>query len=234
MSRPLLRLALVALLVAAPPPARAFDTGAAVDAGRKTVETFFGAPFPRPFETHVFVSRAELDLFAANRWKMPHTQCWMVAMGVGPAFVLLDPDDWKAEACEHDAGDAAHVRALVAHELVHVYHGQNNPRPEFDGLDDMAWLIEGLAVHASGQLDAARLAQARAALAKDGPPKSLASAWTGNAAYGTCGTMAAFVEKRWGRAMLKKLMRATSNAEALKLLGMTEAQFLDAWARSLG
>lgn len=231
---PRLYIALALLLLSVPGAARALDTAAAIDGGRRAVEGYFGAPFPRPFETHVFASRAELDLFAANRWKMPRTQCWMVAMGVGPALILLDPDDWKAEACEHDPGDAAHVRGIVTHELVHVYHGQNNPRPEFDGLDEMAWLIEGLAVHASGQLDAARLTQAKAALAKNGPPKDLASAWTGNAAYGTCGTMAAFVEKRWGRPMLKKLLRATSNAEALKLLGMSEGEFLAAWAKSLG
>ena len=45
------------------------------------------------------------------------------------------------------------VQALIAHELVHVYHGQRSPRPDFHGMDDVGWFVEGLAVLASGQLE---------------------------------------------------------------------------------
>src|SRR6516165_2607432 len=77
----------------------------------------------------------------------------MVASGVADRMVILSPRVWKTQAAEHDPADAEHLRDLIAHELVHVYHGQHNPRPDFDGMDDSGWFVEGLAVYVSGQLE---------------------------------------------------------------------------------
>ena len=47
---------------------------------------------------------------------------------------------------------------------MHVYHGQHNPRPDFDGIDDSGWLLERLAVYVLGQLDRSHRSAARDAL----------------------------------------------------------------------
>ncbi|WP_181394611.1 hypothetical protein, partial [Staphylococcus pseudintermedius] len=90
--------------------------------------------------------------------------CWMVASGVADGVRMLSPRAWKTEACEHDAGDARHVEQLLAHELVHVFHGQHNPSPAFLAVTGIVWFVEGLATLASGQLAAGEQLSARQAL----------------------------------------------------------------------
>jgi hypothetical protein len=107
--------------------------------GQKQVERFFGQPFKKAFDVEVFTDRAAFDKYFRDRWKVPKTEAWMVASGVADRLAILSPRVWKAEAVEHDPGDAEHIRELIAHELVHVFHGQHNPRPDFDGMDDCGW-----------------------------------------------------------------------------------------------
>jgi hypothetical protein len=45
--------------------------------------------------------------------------------------------------------------------------------------------------------------------------------------------MIEFVDKRYGRDVIKKLLLVVSNEEALKLLKITEAEFLEAWKASV-
>lgn len=202
---------------------------AIVSQGRLDVEKFFGGKFPRPFEIRVVADRAGFDKLAAERWGMPKTQCWMVGVGTASVLGLLDPASWKAEACEHDPDDADHVQKLVTHELVHVFHGQRCPKPEFDGMDEMGWFVEGLAVYASGQLDDKGRARLRRALSEGKGPTSLADVWSGAIRYPTAGTLIEHIEFRHGRAMLLRLMTATTNAEAQALLGTTEQRLLADW-----
>ncbi len=211
----------------APPDSEQIIAAYTTDAKSHVVD-FFNEPYPAPFETRVFPDRRSLDAFVAERWKMPATECWMVAMGVGPIFVLLDPADWKAEACEHDADDERHVRQIITHELVHVFHGQHCPRPEFDGMDDAGWFVEGLAIYAAGQLDEHREAQAREAAAA-GLPRALRDAWSGSARYAVAGSLVRHLDQTRGREALKRLMRAVSNDELLAMLGTTEDRLLSDW-----
>jgi hypothetical protein len=206
----------------------AYSLPEVVDAAQKDVVSFFGAPYPAPFDVRTFPDRPSLDAFVAQRWKMPRTECWMVAMGSGSVLVLLDPGVWKAQACEHDGADARHIRQIITHELVHVFHGQHCPQPEFDGMDDMGWFVEGLAIFASGQLDAERLAQARAAAAS-GLPHHLSEAWSGNARYALAGSLVAYVDRMYGRATINRLMAATTNDQLLGTLGTTEERLLTDW-----
>lgn len=143
-----------------------------VTAGMKTVETFFGTPFLKTLSADVYPNRAALDQEFDRRWKAPPTEKWMVAAGVADGLIMLSPKDWKAEATEHDGGDPRHVREIITHELTHVFHAQHNPRPEFDGMDDMAWFIEGLATYVAGQLGGPRLT-AKQAIEAGKAPKSL-------------------------------------------------------------
>lgn len=204
----------------------------AVGAGRARVEKFFGRPIPKPFTVEVLPSRGAMDAAFAKRWGMPKTECWMVAAGVADRLYVLSPRLWKAEACEHDSAPA-HVGEIAAHELVHVFHGQHAPNPEFDGMDDLGWFVEGLATLVSGQFDGAHAGDARAALAAGAGPKSLATAWSGRYKYGVCGSLVRFAETGGGRARIEKLLRAGTNAEALAILATTEQEFLAAWHTSV-
>src|SRR5262249_3820815 len=121
--------------------------------GQEKVERFFGQPFKKAFEVEVFPDRAAFDEYFRKRWKLPKTAAWMVASGVADRLTILSPRVWKTQAAEHNPADAEHIRDLIAHELVHVYHGQQNPRPDFDGMDDCGWLVEGLGVYVSRQLE---------------------------------------------------------------------------------
>lgn len=205
---------------------------AATEAGTKRVEAWFGRPFARPFAVTVLPSRAALDALFAERWKAPRSACWMVAAGVGDGLFLLSPRAWKAEACEH-ASTEAHIAEIVAHELVHVFHGQQAPSPEFDGMDDVAWFAEGLATLVSGQLAGAHAGDAAAALAPGKGPARLAEAWSGRWKYGVAGSLVAFVEKAHGRAAVEKLLHVRTNAEAMAMLGTTEEAFLAAWRKDV-
>ena len=215
-----------------PAPEIAPEIAAHLREGERRVTAFFEEGYPRPFETRVFPDRKALDAFVADRWKMPPTECWMVAMGAGPIMVLLDPAAWRAQACEHDGTDERHVREIVTHELVHVFHGQHGPRPEFDGMDETGWFLEGLAIYVAGQLDATRERQAREAAAA-GRPTSRAQARSGTGRYAVAGSLVRYVDQTYGRAALKAMLRAVSNEELLATLGTTEERLLADWRASV-
>jgi hypothetical protein len=200
-----------------------------IQEGTKRVERFFGRPFQRAFEVEEFPDRAAFDEYFRRRWKIPKTEPWMVAAGVADRLVILSPGVWKTQAADHNPADAEHVRDLIAHELIHVYHGQQNPRPDFDGMDDVGWFVEGLAVYASGQLERSHRTAARDAIKAGRGPARLAEAWSGRYRYGVSGSIVAFVDLRYGREVLLKLLAVVRNEEALKLLNTTEEELLGAW-----
>jgi hypothetical protein len=200
-----------------------------IQEGQKKIERFFGQPFKKVFEVEVFANRAAFDEYFRKRWKVPKTEAWMVASGVADRLTILSPRVWKTEAVEHDPANTNHIRDLVTHELVHVYHGQHNPRPDFDDMDDMGWFVEGLAVYVSGQLEGAHRTAAKEALKAGKAPTRLADAWSGRYRYGVSGSMAEFVDERYGRDIVKKLLAVVNNQDAMKLLNTTETQFLEAW-----
>jgi hypothetical protein len=199
--------------------------------GRKRVEAFFGKPFSRPFDVEVFPDRAAFDRYFQKRWKAPKTEPWMVAAGVADRFMILSPRVWKTQAVEHSPADAAHLRDLIAHELVHVYHGQHNPTGDFDGMDDLGWFVEGLAVYVSGQLSREHRGAAKEAIRAGKEPRQLANAWSGRFRYAVCGSMVEFVDQRWGRDVVWKLLGVTKPEAALRILGVTETQFVKDWQR---
>ncbi|MHC4947179.1 MAG: hypothetical protein ACYTG1_02800 [Planctomycetota bacterium] len=197
--------------------------------GRADIESFFGAPLAGPVTVRVLPSRAAFTEYARAAWGLPATQCWMVGAAETRGLVLLSPRVWRTDACEHDPDDPTHVRDLVVHELVHVHHMDVNPSDEFAGVTDIDWLVEGLAVYVSGQLDRGHRARAREAVATGTAPARLAEAWTGPYRYGVSGSMVEFVDDRWGRAVLCELLAATGQAAVLARLDVSEAAFIDAW-----
>lgn len=201
-------------------------------AGTRRIEHFFGGPFLRPIDFRLAPSRAAFDAAFPPALGMGKSECWMVGMGIGDRMVLLSPSAWKAEACEHDPADAIEVQRLIAHELTHVYHGQHNPHPDFAGEDDLGWWIEGLAVLVAGQLTPERVADVRTAIAAGKAPAKLDAVWSGKLRYAFAGSLAAYIDARWGREMTRRLLAATSTAEALAMLGTTEPELLDGWKQA--
>src|SRR5262245_26213384 len=198
-----------------------------------SIERWFGAPFARPFTITILPDRAAFDAALPPEWGMEKSECWMVASGTADGVRLLSLRAWKDEACDHDAADEIHVRNLLAHELVHVYHGQHNPSPDFVDVTGIDWFVEGLAAYASGQLASGELAPAREALERAAGPVALATAWSGKYRYGVCGSLVEFVDHELGRARLVELLGATSGEELLGGIGLDEHTLLERWRASV-
>jgi hypothetical protein len=204
-----------------------------LESGRQRIELFFGKPFNKSFEVEVFPDRSAFDQYFSRRWKVSKTQSWMVASGVSDKLTILSSKVWKTQASEHKPDDENHYRELIAHEMVHVYHGQRNPTGDFEDMDDLGWLVEGMAVYVSGQLEKSHENAARDAVRLGKVPKSLAQAWSGKYRYGVCGSMVQWIDRKWGRAKLIELLMVTQQEDALKILACSEREFLINWEQSV-
>ncbi len=194
----------------------------------RRIEAVLG-PFPDTVAVRVYPSREAFSHALREAWGIRETACWMVGGADDHTVYLLDPGAWQQEACEHDPEDRDHVRGLIAHEAVHVYHGKVNPSDDLGGLPDIDWFTEGLATWASGQLEARHAGQAAEAIATGKAPRALADAWSGPYRYAVAGSMVAFNDHAWGRDTLRRLLAATSQAELLAALDVDEATFLHRW-----
>jgi hypothetical protein len=195
------------------------------------IQAFFGLPFASGVRVRVFPVRAALTAYWRSAWGIPDLQpeCWQVASGTASLLALLSPRVWKIEACEHDPADTIATKLLVTHELVHVFHAQRNPRPEFDGMDDLSWFVEGLATYVSGQLDRLHPNAARSAIDGGSAPSALAGAWSGKYRYGVAGSLVKYLDLTYGRPMLMALLPATTQEEILRKLGVREEVLLARW-----
>ncbi|NIP79570.1 MAG: hypothetical protein GWM90_10270 [Gemmatimonadetes bacterium] len=187
--------------------------------------------FPDTVGVRVHGSRDAFTGALRDELGIEETACWMVGAAGDHTVHLLSPDVWAEQACEHDARDTEHVRMLVTHEAVHVFHGQLNPAPDLGRLEEIGWFTEGLATYVSGQLAARHAGRAAAALESGPGPARLVDAWSGPDRYGVAGSMIAFIDDAWEPGTLQRLLRATSQQEILDELGTSEAAFLADWRR---
>ena len=99
-----------------------------IDRGRQTAELFFGTTYSAPFVVKIMHDRNALNARWRVAFQQPslETRCWEVAGGWATEFDILSPAVWSSQACGHDGTNANHVANIVAHELVHVLHGQRN------------------------------------------------------------------------------------------------------------
>jgi hypothetical protein len=201
----------------------------AVAAGFSRVEKYFGKKFASRFDVVVAATRARFDAETQSRWKMPASEKWMVGAGAANVLLILSPDRWKTEAVEHDGDSERELNEIAAHELVHVYHAQVCPNHDFEGMDEMGWFAEGLAVRVSGQLESVHKEVAKRAVNEGKVPNLLSEAWSGKYRYGVAGSMVKFVEAKWGKGKVLDLLKATSNPEALKMLNLSDGDFIHAW-----
>jgi hypothetical protein len=196
---------------------------------------FASRPFPHPFDVYVFPSRTLLDRQWQQAWGDTafHSECWMVAAGVADRLDILSPTAWQASACEHDPADSAATARVIIHEMVHVFHGQCNPVPDFTGLDSLAWFIEGVATFASGQLDSTNVHRVQQAFAAGKGPQKLRDVWKGPLRYANAGSLVGYIDRRYGRSRLMELLGLTDQRAMLRLLETTEQQLLADWRESL-
>ncbi len=206
-----------------------------IKTGKETVESFFSGSYKNEFDVFIHPNRQSLDSTLPKDWNMPDfkSECWMVASGVAARMDMISPKLWKSEACEHDYSNTAKTQQLITHELVHVYHGQLNPSPDFSNVTGIDWFVEGLATYASGQCDNERISEVRQAIEEDKVPQSLDQFWTGKLKYGLSGSMVMFMDKKYGREKLTELLRMDNLPELLLLLNTNEAELIDSWRTEL-
>lgn len=203
--------------------------------GVASVNHFFGYPFLQKFDVYIFPSRALLDKQWQKDWNDPlfKSQCWMIASGVAHRLDVLSPNTWNEQACDHNANDTTEIRQLIWHELVHVFHSQQNPDHTFSYIEKLDWLVEGMATYISGQLTENRLLRLKQMIGENKTPATLDNFWKGADRYGLSGSIVAYIDKTFGREKLFGLLKVTNKQDALLALGVTESRLISDWQNSL-
>ena len=202
-----------------------------LEKGRQNIINFFDKDYQKQFDVYLFSDRDSLDKQWQKDWNMPDfkSQCWMIASGIAYRLDILSPLKWESQACEHDATDTSATRKIIFHEMIHVFHGQLNPSPTFENIDNIDWFIEGLAVYASGQLDEERYNNARNFLLTDEAPDMLSDIWKGKNKYGLAGSLVKYIDDNYGRTALVTLLSFTSADEILDYLEISEELLVRNW-----
>jgi hypothetical protein len=202
-----------------------------IDSGINSVRNFFGYPFNEKFDIFIFPDRQSIDNQWASDWKIPgfKSECWMVASGVSNRLDMISPKKWEEESCEHSYKNRIETQQLITHELVHVLHGQLSNSHDFGDFYGLDWFVEGLATYASGQCNESRISDVKKAIGLKKIPSSLDEFWTGNLKYGLSGSMAMYVDSKYGRSKLKELIKLKTKAELLQKLNVTENDLLEGW-----
>lgn len=199
--------------------------------GKKTVEDFFQDRFKNDFSITIHSSRLSLDSTWQRDWNAPgfNSQCWMVASGVATKLDIISPKLWDSLACEHVYSDSIETQRLITHELVHVFHGQQNASPDFSDVTGIDWFVEGLAVYASGQYDSVRVSQVKAALSENKIPQDLTNFWSGQFKYGLSGSVVMYIDKTYGREMLISLLKYNDLGDITDRLYTTKEELRKNW-----
>ena len=206
-----------------------------VEKGIKDAEQFFNGSFKNHFNIYIHNNRHSLDSTWQTDWKMPgfKSECWMVASGVATRLDMISPVQWNTEACEHRYEDKTAMQQLIAHELVHVYHGQQNKSPDFSDVENIDWFVEGLASYASGQCNCEKLNEIKKVVSNNEAPSSLDKFWTGKYKYGLSGSVVMFIDKKYGREKLKTLLPSNKKDDILYALKISETELLKEWRTDL-
>ncbi len=198
-----------------------------IDRGRQSVEQFFDAGYPATFVVKIMHDRDALNA----RWRVlqqrPNleTRCWEIAGGWATEFDILSPAVWNSQTCGHDGTDATHVSNVVAHELVHVLHGQRNPS-FFSIAATTPWILEGMAAYASGQWASEYAAAARSTLGGGFAPTTFAELWASPANYPLAGSVFAYIHHRFGIDAVRRLLTSSSEEAMLGSLSIDAATLL--------
>lgn len=206
------------------------------DEGILRVEKYFNAKFEKRFVIQIHADRNSLDNEWQKAWGAPDfkSECWMVASGTARRLDIIAPNKWDSLACEHKYKDTIALKNLIAHELVHVFHGQKNISHDFSNVENLDWFVEGLACFVSGQMDSARIAQLKTEYENGKLPDKLEKLWKGNSKYACAGSMVMFIEKKFGRKKIYELLEFNSAENILQRLKITEAELIKEWIDEVG
>ncbi|HYE57652.1 MAG TPA: hypothetical protein VD948_04065 [Rhodothermales bacterium] len=201
--------------------------------GKTVVEAFFERRVDS-FTLHLYPDRPALTAYWRQAWGQPTLvpECWMIASGDRRGVAMLSPGVWRAQACGHDPDDADHVERIVAHEIVHVLHRQTNGASV--GSHIPQWLWEGLAVYASGQLNARARADVKAAVERGSVPARLDHIMAAPNGYALAGSLVGYLDVAYGRDRTRALLHVTSQAELLDGLGLSEDTLMARWQAYVG
>jgi len=207
----------------------------AVRNGESIATTFFTAAPLQPYSISIYPDRTSLTDRWRVAWQFPSFQaeCWMVAAAWATELDLLSPQAWSRDACGHDAGNVTHVRNVLAHEVVHVLHGQLGQHTNINSLLTAQWFTEGLAVYISGMLDVDYAGAVQARLDAGFAPRTLAEVWNDRANYPLSGSIVKYIDRHYGRTALRNLLPARTTTAILTSLGVGEADLLTAWRLEL-
>lgn len=202
-----------------------------INQGVESVKVFFGNQFKNDFKIYIHPNRLSLDSTWQADWKMPDfkSECWMVASGIGQKLDVISPKKWDEESCEHKYSESIKTKQLITHELVHVFHGQLNASQDFSNTEGIDWFVEGLATYASGQCDSKRISEIKKAISDNKIPAGLDNFWTGKLKYGLSGSVVMYIDSKYGRTKLKKLLSFNKKTEILQFLKTTEPELLNGW-----
>ena len=145
--------------------------------------------------------------------------------------LLRNEISYQNRAREYSYSNSIKTQRLITHELVHVYHGQQNKSPDFSDVTGIDWFIEGLAVYASGQCDTQRIAEVKTALSENNIPQNLSDFWSGKLRYGLSGTVVMFLDERYGREILISLLGYNDIKGIISHLKTTEEEILIDWKK---
>jgi hypothetical protein len=202
-----------------------------IDSGKKIINDFFQKSFQNEFKIIVHPSRLSIDSTWQKDWKIPEfkSQCWMVASGIGDKLDIISPKMWDSLTCEHSYSNFIKTQQLITHELVHVFHGQQNKSPDFSDITSLDWFVEGLATYVSGQCDSLRIANVKNAISNKNIPDNLDMFWSGKLRYGLSGTVVMYLDKQYGKEKMFELLKYNTLQEVLNSLNTTESEIIRGW-----
>jgi hypothetical protein len=203
-----------------------------LNTGIQTVQSFFSRQFIQKISVFIFPNRELLDVSWQSELKTPgfKSECWMVASGTANKLYILSPNAWKKDACEHNPDNKEEIQKIITHELLHAFHGQNNPNHDFDNMEEMDWFIEGLANYASGQLfEKSRISNIKKAFESYELPENFSELWKGKNKYGFSGFMSYLIDELYGREMLFDLLGCQNTSEVLHILKTDEEFLMEKW-----
>lgn len=203
----------------------------AIRNGETVATTFFTASALQPYTISIYPDRTSLTDHWRVAWQFPSFQaeCWMIAAAWATELNLLSPRAWSRDACGHSASNTTHIRNVLAHEVVHVLHGQVGQHANIGSMVNAQWFTEGLATYVSGMLDVDYAGAVQARLNAGFAPRTLAEVWNDQANYPLSASIVRYIDRRYGRSALRDLLTARSSSTILTRLGVGEAELLTAW-----
>lgn len=206
-----------------------------VRSGSANASAFLGLPYPEPLTVEVAPSWDQfVGRFRENYRVSP--ECGTLGAALRTTFQILTPRVWRTKPCPHDPDRPGLLSRAVWHELIHVLHMQQQlaQRPEATNFyPTPRWIIEGLAVYGSGQLDTDFAGYARSRLQAGFAPTTLAEVSNDPHLFGLAGSLVGYIDALYGRATMGRLVRVRTDAEALAVMGADEATLVSGWRQSV-